>query len=136
MRKLCTRDLTARLGNLRGGGNDVKKHPFFSDIDWDELEKKTHPVCTSHCYSWLVTDQIRDHLRPIWKILRMQATSNPTHRQKSVILTITLSPCTTGTRIILGISEFLDSTILRFQVRRSLNYLFAAFLVATSVGVL
>ncbi|KAF8429195.1 serine/threonine-protein kinase YPK2/YKR2 [Tirmania nivea] len=43
VRKLCTRDLTARLGNLRGGGNDVKKHPFFSDIDWDELEKKTHP---------------------------------------------------------------------------------------------
>lgn len=109
MRKLCTRDLTARLGNLRGGGNDVKKHPFFSDIDWDELEKKTHLVCTSYYYSWLGTDRIRDHLHPIWKIVRMQVTSSPTNRQQSVIPMITLSPCTTDTRIILGISEVLNS---------------------------
>ncbi|KAF8450050.1 hypothetical protein BDZ91DRAFT_768477 [Kalaharituber pfeilii] len=41
--QLCTKDLSARLGNLRGGGEDVKKHPFFKDIDWEELEKKTSP---------------------------------------------------------------------------------------------
>ena len=45
IRRLCTRDLSARLGNLRGGGSDVKSHLFFSSIDWNELEKKTQLVC-------------------------------------------------------------------------------------------
>ncbi|KAF8460299.1 kinase-like domain-containing protein [Kalaharituber pfeilii] len=35
VRQLCTKDLSARLGNLRGGGED--------NIDWEELEKKTSP---------------------------------------------------------------------------------------------
>lgn len=73
VRKLCTRDLSARLGNLRGGGNDVKNHPFFSDIDWEELEKKTSLVRYSNYCIWLVTNQIRIrvHLRPNWNIRRM-----------------------------------------------------------------
>ena len=44
IQQLCTKDSSARLGNLRGGSEDVKNHPFFSDIDWDELEKKSELV--------------------------------------------------------------------------------------------
>jgi len=35
---LLTRDVEKRLGS--NSSNDVKKHPFFKDIDWDKLEKR------------------------------------------------------------------------------------------------
>jgi len=35
---LLTRDVDRRLGSH--SSEDVKKHPFFKDIDWDKLEKK------------------------------------------------------------------------------------------------
>lgn len=35
---LLTRDVEKRLGST--DSQDVKKHPFFRDIDWDKLEKK------------------------------------------------------------------------------------------------
>jgi len=35
---LLTRDVEKRLGT--GSSEEVKKHPFFKDIDWDRLEKK------------------------------------------------------------------------------------------------
>jgi len=35
---LLTRDVDKRLGS--GNSEDVKKHPFFKDIDWEKLEKK------------------------------------------------------------------------------------------------
>ncbi|USW52110.1 Putative serine/threonine-protein kinase, active [Septoria linicola] len=34
---LCTVDVTKRLGNMAGGAALVKQHPWFSDINWDEL---------------------------------------------------------------------------------------------------
>ncbi|KAI5796349.1 camp-dependent protein kinase catalytic subunit [Peziza echinospora] len=40
VRGLCTKDLSSRLGNTRGGSQDVKKHPFFGSIDWADLESK------------------------------------------------------------------------------------------------
>lgn len=45
VRKLCTRDLSARLGNMRGGGHQVMAHRFFDGIDWQELESQINPVC-------------------------------------------------------------------------------------------
>ena len=39
--RFCTADLSARLGNLKGGSQDVKDHPFFSEIDWQELYDQT-----------------------------------------------------------------------------------------------
>jgi serum/glucocorticoid-regulated kinase 2 len=33
-----TRDVEKRLGSR--SSEDVKKHPFFKDLDWDKLEKK------------------------------------------------------------------------------------------------
>ncbi|KAM4060195.1 kinase [Hirsutella rhossiliensis] len=37
---LITADLTKRLGNLYGGPQDVKNHPWFSEVTWDRLARK------------------------------------------------------------------------------------------------
>lgn len=37
---LLTRDPEKRLGSGPEGTNEVKRHPFFKDIDWAKLEKK------------------------------------------------------------------------------------------------
>jgi serine/threonine protein kinase len=37
---LLTRDVEKRLGSGADGSNDVKRHPFFKDIDWVKLERK------------------------------------------------------------------------------------------------
>lgn len=38
--QLITPDLTKRLGNLHGGPEDVKQHPWFGEVPWDRLLKK------------------------------------------------------------------------------------------------
>ena len=35
--KLVTRDLSARLGNLQKGSEDVKNHPWFNEVVWEKL---------------------------------------------------------------------------------------------------
>lgn len=40
IKKLLTADRTKRLGNLRDGVIDVKKHRFFKGIDWEALLNK------------------------------------------------------------------------------------------------
>ncbi|EDQ84285.1 uncharacterized protein MONBRDRAFT_12960 [Monosiga brevicollis MX1] len=30
-------DLTRRLGNMHGGVDDIKRHPYFASLDWDKL---------------------------------------------------------------------------------------------------
>lgn len=37
---LITADLTKRLGNLHGGAQDVKNHPWFSEVEWERLLSK------------------------------------------------------------------------------------------------
>ncbi|EPQ30243.1 uncharacterized protein PFL1_02359 [Pseudozyma flocculosa PF-1] len=37
IRSLLTADRTRRLGNLRGGAQDVKNHFWFHGVDWDQL---------------------------------------------------------------------------------------------------
>lgn len=37
VRKLLAADRTQRLGNLKGGAEDVKNHPYFQAIDWQQL---------------------------------------------------------------------------------------------------
>lgn len=39
IKKLLKKDYRRRLGN-KNGMEDVKAHPFFSDIDWDKLLAK------------------------------------------------------------------------------------------------
>ncbi|OOF99591.1 hypothetical protein ASPCADRAFT_203362 [Aspergillus carbonarius ITEM 5010] len=38
--QLITSDLTKRLGNLHGGSDDVKNHPWFAEVTWDRLARK------------------------------------------------------------------------------------------------
>ncbi|KAI3539191.1 hypothetical protein CTAM01_05985 [Colletotrichum tamarilloi] len=40
LEKLITADLTKRLGNLYAGPNDVKNHPWFTEVTWDRLARK------------------------------------------------------------------------------------------------
>lgn len=35
VRRLLTGDRTKRLGNLKGGAEDIRRHKFFKGIDWD-----------------------------------------------------------------------------------------------------
>lgn len=37
IRSFCTIDRSRRLGNISGGADRVKKHPFFQGIIWDDL---------------------------------------------------------------------------------------------------
>ncbi|KAL4867705.1 hypothetical protein BDV12DRAFT_117404 [Aspergillus spectabilis] len=38
--RLITSDLTKRLGNLHGGPEDIKNHPWFAEVTWDRLLRK------------------------------------------------------------------------------------------------
>ena len=40
LERLITPDLTKRLGNLYGESQDVKNHPWFSEVTWDRLSRK------------------------------------------------------------------------------------------------
>mmetsp|Transcript_32991 Transcript_32991/g.65628 ORF Transcript_32991/g.65628 Transcript_32991/m.65628 type:complete len:325 (-) Transcript_32991:729-1703(-) len=46
IKKLLTADLTKRLGNLKGGADDIKKHKWFSELNWDDMLKRetTPPI--------------------------------------------------------------------------------------------
>ncbi|KFZ01230.1 hypothetical protein V500_00849 [Pseudogymnoascus sp. VKM F-4518 (FW-2643)] len=39
---LCTVDRSHRLGNLSGGAADVKCHPFFASVNWDDVYARRH----------------------------------------------------------------------------------------------
>ncbi|KAJ3285934.1 hypothetical protein HK104_009247 [Borealophlyctis nickersoniae] len=40
IKRLLTADRTKRLGNLKAGSEDIKKHKWFRGVDWDALLKK------------------------------------------------------------------------------------------------
>lgn len=40
LQRLITKDLTRRLGNLKGGSQDVKNHPWFAEVIWEKLLSK------------------------------------------------------------------------------------------------
>ena len=42
IRQLCTIDRTRRLGNLSGGAQDVKNHPWFDGVDWERVYNKEY----------------------------------------------------------------------------------------------
>ncbi|OUM57830.1 hypothetical protein PIROE2DRAFT_66627 [Piromyces sp. E2] len=39
IQQLITPDLTKRFGNLKNGAEDIKKHHWFSGVEWDKVEK-------------------------------------------------------------------------------------------------
>jgi serine/threonine protein kinase len=51
VQKLCTRDLSSRLGNTSGGGWKVMEHPFFKGIDWEEVEQRKGLVSNTLSFS-------------------------------------------------------------------------------------
>lgn len=40
VKKLLVANAAKRLGTLKGGPSDVKKHPWFKDLDWEALKSK------------------------------------------------------------------------------------------------
>ncbi|KAL1915968.1 uncharacterized protein VTP21DRAFT_6356 [Calcarisporiella thermophila] len=44
IKRLLTADRTRRLGNLRGGADDIKRHKWFRGVDWQGLLCKTVPA--------------------------------------------------------------------------------------------
>jgi protein kinase X len=42
--RLLQKDVTKRLGCLRGGAGDIKAHRFFRGLDWDALLRKELPA--------------------------------------------------------------------------------------------
>ena len=43
IQSLLTADRSRRLGNLRGGAQDVKNHPWFAGVDWARLGTRSIP---------------------------------------------------------------------------------------------
>ncbi|KAI9281064.1 camp-dependent protein kinase 10 [Sporodiniella umbellata] len=50
LKKLLVIDITRRLGNLKGGADDIKKHKWFRNTDWSGLLNKTlrAPIIPAH----------------------------------------------------------------------------------------
>ena len=42
IRQLLAVDATQRLGNLKGGAQDIKRHPVFTGIVWRDLLTREH----------------------------------------------------------------------------------------------
>lgn len=46
---LCTVDTSKRLGNIQGGASTVKAHPWFREINWDDLyHRRMHGPIVPH----------------------------------------------------------------------------------------
>jgi len=81
----CTVPPVDRLGNLPGGVDDIKKHEFFKDIDWDDLyyrrvkgpiiPKVRHPADASNYDNYddaptsksVYTKEMREHYEDMFK---------------------------------------------------------------------
>jgi hypothetical protein len=37
IRSFCTVDRSRRLGNISGGAQRVKEHPFFKNVNWEDI---------------------------------------------------------------------------------------------------
>jgi serine/threonine protein kinase len=44
IKKLLSSDRTKRLGNMKGGAEDVKRHKWFKGVDWQALYDRRIPV--------------------------------------------------------------------------------------------
>ena len=44
IKRLLTKNPARRLGNLKGGAQDVKEHPWFKGLDWVKLARKEIPA--------------------------------------------------------------------------------------------
>jgi len=44
LKGLLSRDAATRLGTVRNGVSDLRSHPFFSNINWENLSNLTPPI--------------------------------------------------------------------------------------------
>ncbi|KAJ1549659.1 hypothetical protein HK096_011198 [Nowakowskiella sp. JEL0078] len=52
IKKLLTADRTKRLGNLKSGSDEIKKHKWFMGVDWEALVNRdvVAPIQPPHTY--------------------------------------------------------------------------------------
>lgn len=65
LQSLLEKDVTIRLGSMGSSEGDVKYHPFFSEINWERLERreveppfKPQVVSTFKCFRLYYPDDI------------------------------------------------------------------------------
>jgi hypothetical protein len=51
LKRLLVGDRSRRLGNLKGGPDDVKRHKWFRGVDWFGLLEKKVQVCAHRAAS-------------------------------------------------------------------------------------
>lgn len=47
VKKLLVPDRTKRMGNMKNGAEDIKRHRWFKHLDWDEVYQKKLLVCNN-----------------------------------------------------------------------------------------
>ena len=45
IKKLLVIDRTKRIGNLKAGADDVKKHKWFKGVDWEDVYYRFYHQC-------------------------------------------------------------------------------------------
>jgi len=68
IKKLLVQDRTKRLGNMKNGTEDVKRHRWFKTVDWEEvLEKQMKPPIVPKVSSEGDTRNFDDYPETDWK---------------------------------------------------------------------
>ena len=75
IKRLLTRRQASRIGNLSGGHDDVRKHPWFASLDFKKLNnyeipapwvpKLKNPLDASHFEDFSREERQRDHSKPL-----------------------------------------------------------------------
>ncbi len=50
VKKLLVPDRTKRMGNMKNGADDIKRHRWFKHLDWDDVYHKKLTVSNAHHY--------------------------------------------------------------------------------------
>lgn len=51
LKKLLVPDRTKRLGNMKNGGEDIRRHRWFKHLDWDDVYKRKLTVSVQLLFS-------------------------------------------------------------------------------------
>lgn len=52
IKKLLVLDRTKRIGNMKNGAEDIKRHRWFKHLDWDEVQKRKLNVSFPPTYKY------------------------------------------------------------------------------------
>lgn len=50
LKKLLVPDRTKRLGNMKNGGEDIRRHRWFKHLDWDDVLNRKLTVSWAHVF--------------------------------------------------------------------------------------